>query len=189
MAGVLTNITEQSQANLAMVEFETLGELPKIYRTTRIEELTYAAVTSEGQEVVQRSKNEILAIDKKEDIQYGSDLTASHIVFSPEIFSLIDGGTLIMDESSPAKATGYNSPAIGTVIKREKFNVRAYSEVKEGDEIIGYYCIEFVKCKGKPISFSFKDGEFIVTQYTMTSRPAKGELPYSIKFLEALPTA
>lgn len=187
MSGVLTNITEQSQANLAMIEFETLGVSAKIYRTDKIQELTYAAVISEGTETVQRNKNEILAIDKKEDIQYGSDLTASHIVFSPEIFALIDGGSLVMSSSEPKKVVGYNPPAIGTVVKREKFNVRAYSEIKEGDEIVGYNCIEFKTCKGKPISFNLKDGDFIVTQYTISSRPPKGELPYNIKIVDALP--
>lgn len=189
MSGVLTDIIEQSQANLAMVEFETIGDSPKVYRTTKIEELAYSATISEGTETVQRSKNEILAIDKKEDIQYGSDLTASHIVFSPQIFALIDGGTLIYHESEFTKVIGYNAPAIGTVVNRAKFTIRAYSEVKEGDEIVGYDCIEFVKCKGKPVSFTLKDGEFRVTQYTITSRPAKGELPYSIKSVTSLPTA
>lgn len=187
MAGILTNIDEQSQANLAMVEFETLGDAPKIYRTTKIQELGYSAVISEGGEVVHRIKNEILATDKKEDIQYGSDLTASHVVFSPQIFALIDGGTLVFDDLEPTKVVGYNPPAIGSVVNRTKFNVRAYSEVKDGEEIVGYNCIEFVKCKGKPISFTFKDGEFVVTQYTIISRPGKSELPYSLKKLDTLP--
>lgn len=187
MAATLTNITEQSQVNLALVEFETLGDTPKIYRTNRIQELTYAAVISEGSEAIQRSKDEILAIDKREDIQYGSDLGASHVVFSPEIFALIDGGTLVYDETETTKVIGYKPPVIGKVVKRSRFNVRAYSEIKEGDEIIGYNCLEFTKCKGKPISFNFKDGEFLVSQYNMISRPGKNELPYNLKIVENLP--
>lgn len=188
MAGILTNIDEQSQANLAMVEFETLGDSPKIYRTTRIQELGYSAVISDGGETVHRNKNEILGIDKKEDIQYGSDLTASHVVFSPQIFALIDGGTLVYDTVESTKVIGYNPPAIGTVVNRTKFNVRAYSEIKDGEEVIGYNCIEFLKCKGKPISITFKDGEFITNQYTITSRPGKSELPYSLKTITQLPS-
>ena len=187
MTAKLTNIDEQSQVNLAMIEFETLGDSPQIYRTDKIQELTYAAVISEGEEKVHRNKNEILAIDKKEDIQYGSDLTASHVVFSPQVFALIDGGTLVYDEVETTKVIGYNPPAIGKVVKRTKFNLRAYSEIKEGDEIVGYSCLEFLKCKGKPISFNLKDGEFVVTQYNITSRPSKNELPYNLKIVDSLP--
>lgn len=188
MAGaVLTNIDEQTQSNLAMVEFETIETTPKIYRTTRIEELAYSAVISEGGEVVHRNKNEILGIDKKEDIQYGSDLSAKHLVFSPQIFALIDGGTLVMDTVETTKVIGYNPPTTGAVVNRTKFKVRAYSEIKDGADTTAYYCIEFTKCKGKPISFTFKDGEFFVSQYNITSRPGKTEVPYSIKKITALP--
>jgi len=56
-------------------------------------------------------------------------------------------------------------------------------------EVITYAKFSYPSCKGTPAKFSFKDGEYMTPEYTIVSRPGKGEAPYDIDFVQALPNA
>ena len=74
------------------------------------------------------------------------------------------------------------------MVNRVKFTTKIYTEEKDADgETLGYQCFAFKGCKGKPVSFNFKDGEFMAPQYTISSRVKKGTAPYNLTFLEELP--
>ena len=172
---------ELALANIAMAEFVVSGGTT--YATTRIDEVAYSAVIDEGQETILRVKNEFVATNRFDDLQYGSDLTFKQVTFTPEILELIDGGTCTKDDQD--NITGYAPPAASTIVQRKPFKVNIYVEVKnkEGQ----YACFAFDKLKGKPATFSFKDGEFISPEYGAFSRLNAGEVPYEVTFVDELP--
>lgn len=181
MAGTLKVLDEQTLANIAMLEFEQSDATGNIYRTNKCDELSYSAVVSDGAETILRVKNEILAVNKFEDIQYGSDLSFKQVIFNVDMLAAIDGGTV-------TEEGGYEPPAVGTAVERKEWDISTYQEVKSGAQK-GKYCkTTYKKCKGKPVSYSQKDGEFVAPQYTTSSRPASGELPYTIEYVETLPS-
>lgn len=182
-------ITEKPIVNIVRVEIVTEEDSPKTYRFDTASEATYAPVVSEGEEKVLRIKNTILATNKTEDIQYGSDLNFTQVVMVPEVLAIVDGGTLnTTGELDSKKITGYTPPVVGSPVNRTKFTTKIYTEEKDGDgETLGYQCFAFKGCKGKPVAFTFKDGEFMAPAYTVSSRVKKGTVPYNLDFLESLP--
>lgn len=171
--------------NIVRVEIETDENEANKYVFETASEATYAPVNSEGAETVLRVKNTILATNKTEDIQYGSDITFVDTIFMPEVFALVDGGTL---KGSKGNYTGYDAPVVGSAVSRKKFKLNIYTEEKDTDgETLGYVKFGFKGCKGTPATFNFKDGEFLAPSYTISSRPPKGQAPYSIDFLSQLP--
>lgn len=185
MPGTLKVIDEQTLANIAMLEFAQSDGTGDIFRTNKCDELSYSAVISEGAETILRVKNEIVATNNFEDIQYGSDLSFKQVIFSPYMLAAIDGGEVAVDESD--EVTGYNPPAIGSPVARKEWDISVYTDIKSGANQ-GKYCkITYKRCKGKPVSYSFKDGEFVVPEYTTSSRPASGELPYTMEYVDELP--
>jgi hypothetical protein len=182
-------LTEKPIVNIVRVEIETEEETPKVYRFDTASEATYAAVVSEGQETILRVKNKILATNRTEDIQYGSDVNLTQVVMVPEVLAIVDGGTLeTTGELESKKVIGYNPPVVGVAVNRTKFTTKIYTEEKDGDgETLGYQCFAFKGCKGKPVSFTFKDGEFMAPAYTIISRVKKGTPPYDLDFLDTLP--
>lgn len=185
----IEKLTEKPIVNIVRVEIVTEEDSAKTYRFDTASEATYAPVVSQGNETILRIKNTILATDKTEEIQYGSDINLSQVVMVPEVLAIVDGGTLVTTgESETLKVTGYNPPSVGTVVNRVKFTTKIYTEEKDADgETLGYQCFAFKGCKGKPVSFNFKDGEFMAPQYTISSRVKKGTAPYNLTFLEELP--
>ena len=180
-------LTEKPIVNIVKVEIVTEEQTPKTYVFNTASEATYSAVVSEGTENILRIKNEIKAIDRTEDIQYGSDLTLKQPIFVPEVLCIVDGGTLTKTEDV---VTGYKPPVQGSVVNRTLFTLNIYTEEKDADTTtVGYQKFSFKGCKGKPASFNFKDGEFMAPEYTIMSRVKKGTAPYELTFLDALPTA
>ncbi len=179
------NLTEIPLVNIVRAEIITEEELSKTYRFETADEATYTAVTSEGQESIHRTKNVIHAVNRTEDIQYGSDINMKNANFIPEVLAIVDGGTLVKSDN---KVTGYKPPVVGKPVKRTLFTLNIYSEEKDIDgETKKYAKFSFPSCKGKPASFSFKDGEFTTPSYTISSRTPSGKAPYDLTFLEELP--
>lgn len=180
---------EKPLVNITRVEIITNEVVPRTMYFDTADEGTYAATTSEGKETILRSKNRIVATNRTEDIQYGSELTLKDLVMLPEVLCVVDGGKLTYDLVDKTKIVGYNPPVLGEVVKRTTFTTNIYCEEKDTDgEILGYSKFSFPVCKGKPVSFNFKDGEFMAPQYTIASRPKKGAAPYNLDFIEQLPT-
>lgn len=177
-------VSEKPIVNIVkvVIDTETSG---KRYVIKTADEATYSAVVSEGEETLLRKKNTIYATNKTEDIQYGCDITLKDGVFTPEVLCVVDGGTLKKEDSqNPNRVTGYAPPVVGGVVNRELFTMSIYTDEKDqAGESIGYGKFVFPKCKGKPASFNFKDGEFMAPEYTITSRPPKNTAPYDVQFL------
>ncbi|WP_207706202.1 hypothetical protein [Clostridium sp. HBUAS56017] len=180
---------EKPLVNIARVEIITIETTSRTMYFDTADEGTYSATTSEGAETILRSKNRIVATNRTEDIQYGSDITLKDLIMLPDVLCVVDGGKLVYDTVDTTKITGYRPPVLGEVVKRTLFTTNIYCEEKGTDgEILGYSKFSFPVCKGKPVDFNFKDGEFMAPQYKIVSRPKKGEAPYALDFIEKLPT-
>lgn len=185
MATTPVEINEKPIVNIVRVEIETEETTPRVLRFDTASEATYAPVISEGAETVLRIKNKILATDRTEDLQYGSDVNMTQVVMVPEVLEIVDGGTL---KKEADKVTGYTPPLVGVAVSRVAFKLKVYTEEKDGDgSTLGYQCFEFLGCKGKPVNFSFKDGEFMAPQYTISSRVKLNTAPYNLTFIDTLP--
>ena len=178
-----TTPVEFPLANIARVEIVTEETEPKEYRLTDVASDAEAiAYLSQGQEKELRVKNVIKAQNKTEDIVMGYDTKLVSATMVPEVFALVDGGTW-----TPASKK-YEAPPIGVPVERTPFTMNIYTEEKDGDGSTKSY-VKFIykNCKGTPVNFIFKDGEFFVPEFTVKSRPKLGEKPVTFEILDELP--
>lgn len=176
-------IKEFPLANIARVEIITEEEVPKEYRLTDVAtDAEVIAYVSQGDEKALRVKNVIKAQNKTEDIVMGYDVKLISATMIPEILALVDGG--IWDPLTKE----YAAPPIGTPVNRTPFTMNIYTEEKDGDGSTKSY-VKFIykNCKGKPVNYSLKDGEFFVPEMNATSRPKLGQSPVNFKVLDELP--
>ncbi|MGN1370181.1 MAG: hypothetical protein ACI4WX_15025 [Aristaeellaceae bacterium] len=172
-------------ANVARVEIVTEEETAKTYTVETSNEVTLEAFVSEGEEKELRKNNRLIAQLKTEDIIKGYDITMKDLVIHPFVLALVDGGQSTISE---AGTFSYDGPTMGEVVKRTPFTVNIYTEEKDTDgETVGYLKLSCKHCKGSPAKFTMKDGDFYAPEYTVKSRPKKGEKPLTIAQIEALP--
>jgi hypothetical protein len=82
----------------------------------------------------------------------------------------------------------YDAPPVGTPVSRTLFTMKVYTEDKDvNGETKGYVRFDFLHCKGKPVNYAFKDGEFFAEELKLSSRPAYGESPVSLAWVNSLP--
>lgn len=177
-------------ANIKRADITTEEETPVSYSFDTASMAEVEPELSEGEEEILRVKNTILATNKTEDIVIGYGITMTDNVFTPELFALIDGGTVEYqtpgDDTTPFAK--YDAPVAGQAVSRTKFTIDIYSEVKDqSGETTGYLKFTFKHCKGKPVKYSINDGQFQVPEMAFQSRPANGESPASYEYLETLP--
>ena len=174
--------------NIVRNEIITDETTPKTLTFDSASEASYSPTLSEGDEQVLRSKNKLYAINRTEDIQYGSDIELTDAKFIPEVLAVVDGGELVMDTEDPTKVVGYNAPVTGQAVNRTKFTYNIYTEEKDIDgNTLAYYKFSFPNSKGSPAEFDFKDGDWLAPKYTIHSRAASGQPPYTVEVLDELP--
>lgn len=174
--------------NIALAEVITEEIEPKRFVFDTAQEATMEPSVNEGEEEVLRVKNKILATNRSEDLVIGYDTTLASNTLIPQLFALIDGGTLIYDAENPDKVIGYNAPKSGIPVKRQKFTLNLYTEEKDSNgDTLQYVKFGFEHCVGRPVSFTIKDGEFFVPEMVVRSRPKTCEQPIDIQFLDELP--
>lgn len=176
-------------ANIARVEIVTEEEAPRTFRLTDVASDAEAiAHLSEGDEKELRVKNTIKAQNNTEDIVMGYDLKLISATMVPEILALIDGGTLTYDDIDTDKVVKYEAPPIGSPVERTPFTAKVYTEEKDADgSTLSYVCFNYKNCKGKPVNYILKDGEFFVPELNLRSRGKLGQSPVSIEFMDKLP--
>lgn len=179
----MADVQEFALANIARVDIETEETTPVKHKLVDMaSEANIEAHISEGAENILRVKNTIKALNNFEDITLGYDITLSAVTMQPEVLALVDGGT--WDD----KEQEYSAPPVGTPVDRKPLTLKVYTEDKDLDgETLGYVCFSFLHCKGSPVSYSFQDGEFFTEELSLKSRPASGESPVEIKYVDELP--
>lgn len=183
----MSALQTKSLANIVRVEIETQEDVPKKYSWETASKAGIQPYISEGEEEFLRVKNTILATNRFEDIVIGYDIEFEDNTFVPEVFALIDGGTLEYDDLNTDKVIAYNAPRVGKVVNRTVFNLSIITEEKDIDGLARSYAkLVLNNCIGKPAEFELEDGQFMVPQFTVASRPRSGESPVSIEFLDSL---
>lgn len=119
----------------------------------------------------------------------GHEITLTDNVFNPELVEVLQGGTIVWDTTDTKKVKKYTPPVAGSPDKGKVFTLHAYSaQYDAAGLIVQYEKISYPNCQGKPVAFSSEDGVFRVPEYTIVSAPKVGEAPYTIEYVETLPT-
>lgn len=130
----------------------------------------------------------------------GNQITLTDNVFNPELVKILQGGTIKYwaDKEHSESATdtdagfgvaSYTPPVAGSAEKGTPFTLNAYTAIYDAAGLItGYEKISYPNCQGTPVALSSEDGAFRAPEYTINSSPKSGEAPYTISYVDTLPT-
>lgn len=119
----------------------------------------------------------------------GHTIVLTDNVFNPEVAVILQGGAITYKSGSTGPISKYEPPVAGSGEKGKVFKLCAYSAIyDEAGLITGYEKVTYPNCQGTPFAPSSEDDVFRVSEYTINSAPKKGEAPYSIEYVEQLPT-
>ena len=173
--------------NVEMVEIITKESVPVTYQFKTSDEVSTEEVVSEGEEQTLKIKGVVYANIPQEDTVLGYDLKFKDNVMCPELLEVMQGGTIEYEEDGTTFKS-YEAPAIGQSKTKKKFDSVIYSKEVDTDGPTGRYAkVTFPSGQGASVPLSFKDGEYYSNEYTVKSRPAKGQSPYKIEIVDALP--
>lgn len=174
-------------ANIARVEIVTEEETPKTYSLIDVaSEAEATAYLSEGEEDILRVKNTIKAQNNTEDIVMGYDIRLLSATMIGELLALVDGGEVTTDEEGAI--IKYVAPVIGGTVTRQLFTTNIYTEVKDADgSTVSYVKFGYKNCKGTPVNYILRDGEFFAPELNIKSRGKLGQSPVELEFMKELP--
>lgn len=113
----------------------------------------------------------------------GNQITLTDNVFNSELVKLLQGGTIITDQTT-GDFIGYRPPVVGDTTEQKTFKLKAYSSIYNAAGVLtGYERITYPNCKGTPIAFTSEDGTFRASDYVINSAPAEGESPYEMDII------
>lgn len=115
----------------------------------------------------------------------GHTITLTDNVFTPEIAKILQGGQV----SGEGVSLKYTPPVAGSGEKGEIFQLVCYSAVyNAAGQITMYEKITYPNCQGTPFAINTEDDVFRLPEYTINSMPDTGEAPYTIEYVEELPS-
>jgi len=174
--------------NIVKAQIVTEEETPVTFEFETANDASVDPEVDEGEEQILRVKNKIIATNKTEDIAYGYELVLTDNTLIPEVLAIVDGGSLRFDEVETEQVLGYDGPVSGLTVSRTLFTLNLFTEEKDADgDTLQYAKLSFMHCKGKPVSWALKDGEFFVPEFTITARPKTGEKAITVDFMDTLP--
>lgn len=130
----------------------------------------------------------------------GNQITLTDNVFNPELVKILQGGVIKYwadaEHSEPATTEdaglgveSYTPPVAGSGEKGTPFTLNAYTTIYDAAGLItGYEKISYPNCQGTPVALSSEDGAFRAPEYVINSSPKSGEAPYTISYVDTLPT-
>ena len=148
-------------------------------------------VQTETQDAVKLIIKGKLKAQKPENVTItGNQITLTDNVFNPELVEILQGGIVVYGTGENAnKVVSYTPPVVGSDDNGDDFILNAYSaQYNAAGQIVNYEKISYPNCKGVPIAFGAVDGEFRAPEYTINSMPDNGVAPYSITYVDSLPT-
>lgn len=118
----------------------------------------------------------------------GNAIVLSDNVLNPELLVILQGGTITYKSGSSGPITKYEPPVAGSGEKGKPFKLNMYSaQYDAAGLIVNYEKVTYPNCQGTPWSPQSEDGVWRVAEYTINSAPKKGEAPYTIEYVDALP--
>jgi hypothetical protein len=91
-----------------------------------------------------------------------------------------------MDDVETTKVVGYTPPKSTDIALRKEFKLEVWCEEKEGENTKQYVKYTFPKCKGKPVSVSLKEEEFIAPQFNLVAYETDTEACYKWDYVDTL---
>lgn len=143
---------------------------------------------TEEQDAIRLVVKGILRAQKKKRVTIvGTTITLTDNVFNPDLVLVLQGGTCTYDNDG--KLVSYTPPVAGSKEVIEPFTLNVYSaQYDTSGDIINYEKISYPNCTGDPVAFSSEDDVFRAPEYTIDSAPKQGEAPYTITYVDELPT-
>lgn len=127
----------------------------------------------------------LLAQKPSETTITGHQITLTDNVFIPELVQIFQGGTI----EGEGDTLVYKPPVAGSAEKGKVFELDAYSaEYDASGQIVKYEKITYPNCQGTPITINTEDGVFRLPEYVINSAPKTGEAPYTISYVNELPS-
>lgn len=173
-------------------------ELVTIQKKGEIDEFGFTTANSIAVEVQTETQDAVkliikgkLKAQKPENVTItGNQITLTDNVFNPELVEILQGGIVVYGTGDNSnKVVSYTPPVVGSDDNGDDFILNAYSaQYNAAGQIVNYEKISYPNCKGVPIAFGAVDGEFRAPEYTINSMPDVGEAPYSITYVDTLPT-
>ena len=120
----------------------------------------------------------------------GNTIVLSDNVLNPELLVILQGGTITYKTPGDASSgvSKYDPPVAGSKPHNKPFKLNLYSaHYDAAGLIVDYEKITYPNCQGTPWSPGSEDGVWRVAEYTINSAPKKGESPYNIEYVDALP--
>ena len=120
----------------------------------------------------------------------GNTIVLSDNVLNPELLVVLQGGTITYKTPGDASSgvSKYDPPVAGSKPHNKPFKLNLYSaHYDAAGLIVDYEKITYPNCQGTPWSPGSEDGVWRVAEYTINSAPKKGESPYNIEYVDALP--
>lgn len=178
---------EIATIDVAMVTVSTYKEPEKVIALTTANQIQVTVGTETTDSVALIVKGVLIAQKPQETTVTGNSIVLTDNVFNPELVKILQGGTIeYADDGVTFKK--YTPPVAGSSEKGEPCLVKAYSAIYGADALIkGYECITYPNCQGVPVAFNSQDGTFRAPEYTINSAPSKGQAPYEIEIVDALP--
>lgn len=180
--------TEIPTIDVAMVTIQTYEESADELVITTANKIGVTVATETQDKIPLIVKGVLIAQKPQETTITGHTIVLTDNVFIPELVQILQGGTIKYDELEPTKVIGYTPPVVGSTEKGKLFKLNAYSAIYNAAGVVtGYEKITYPNCQGVPVAFNSEDGVFRASDYTINSAPARGEAPYDMDIVTALP--
>ena len=178
--------TEAAMIDCCMIVVTTEEDTPRSIAVTSDTSISVEA-QYETQEAIRLVNKGVLLAQKPEHrTPVGHTITLTDNLTILELIEILQGGTVQRNESGAI--TGYTPPAIGEKYAPVKFKLDAYTaQMDEGGNVVKYEKINYPGCQGFPVALGAEDNVFRVNTYTINSAPKKGEAPYTLEYVDALP--
>ena len=178
--------TERAMIDCSMIVVTTKEETPRCIAITSGTKLGVEPQIETKEAVKLIIKGALKAQKKESKTITGHILTLTDNMTILELLEILQGGTVTRDEDG--KITGYTPEVSGSTFEPVVFSLDAYSAQMSGSEVVGYEKVSYPGCTGSPVGLGSEDDVFRVTEYSINSAPGNGEAPYTIAYVDALPT-
>lgn len=178
---------EIATIDVALVTIQAEDEETEIGFTTASKvAVTPQTETTDANKLV--VKNVLIAQKPAESVMTGTTIVLTDNVFNPEVLMILQGGKITYKEGTSGPITKYEAPLAGSTDRGKVFTLNLYSAIYSAAGLItGYEKTKYPHCQGTPWAPSSEDGTWRVAEYTINSAPDKGEAPYTIEYVDALP--
>lgn len=178
---------EMPMIDCCMVVVTTDESVPRCIGVTTASKLGVEKLTEDTDATKLVVKNVLVAQKPAQSVVTGHTITLTDNVLILELLEVLEGGKVTKDEGG--EITGYTPPVTGERVELPTFTLDAYAaQYDTAGTVVRYEKISYPNCTGSPIGLNSEDNVFRVNEYTIHSAPAKGQPPYTLTLVDALPT-